>query len=213
MFSDVLCKKAEHWAQLQEKFGDDIEGLLHYAAGYSNAWARRDGVSEECATSPPEKVDAPRNENVVTLYFDPVFRSLSVWTMLEACQIPYEQHLINIMQGDLEKDDLKAVNPFRRLPLLRPRTATSRMLTSRNVILKYLYAEYPRHTARFACTKECFACSATDSSMAMEAKVEAALESLAGMEKMVTILVHEACGFRDERSKVRLASIAERGQC
>ena len=43
----------------------------------------------------------------------------AVWTLLEACRIPHEQHLVNIMRADMWKPPLVDMNPQGRLPALK----------------------------------------------------------------------------------------------
>ena len=209
MLTNMLGFDEAVWEELREKFTSDVPGLMHFTAGYAAAWTRRDREERRTRNAETSEVGAsgaPPPQAAVTFYFDPVFRSLSVWTFLETCKIPYEQHLVNVMRGDLEQPALAGINPFGRLPMLQIGGTDGRTITSRGIMLKYLCAAHPRRTARFACSSTSSetrgACSQSESDPSHMAIVSSALEALAEVEKLSTILVQSASGFCDKRSQV-----------
>lgn len=213
MLTNMLGFDEAVWEELRERFASDVPGVMQFTAGYAAAWTRSDReerrtrnnqASEGGAQGVPAQAAA-----AATFYFDPVFRCLSVWTLLETCKIPYEQHLVNVMRGDLEQPGLARVNPFGRLPLLQIGGPDGRTITSRGIMLKYLCAAHPRRTARFACSSTSSdtggARTQSEADPSHVAIVSSALEALAEVEKLSTILVQSASGFCDKRSQVCVA--------
>jgi hypothetical protein len=145
MLTDMLGLDRAVWDRVREDFLGDPSGLMHFAAGYADAWRRRTHSAAPRA-SPPDggiassasvaratssvaggaayaaAAAAPVAAPSLTLYFDPVFRCLAVWTLLEACRIPHEQHLVNIMRADMWRSPLVDINPLGRLPALKARS-------------------------------------------------------------------------------------------
>ncbi|KAI8391015.1 glutathione S-transferase zeta 1 [Radiomyces spectabilis] len=72
------------------------------------------------------------------------FRSSASWRVrlaLEWKGIAYEQHSVNLAQGDQKKDEFLAINPSKKVPALV--TKEHKVLTQSIAILEYIEEHYP----------------------------------------------------------------------
>ncbi len=59
-----------------------------------------------------------KDPSVIQLYSLPTPNGIKVSAMLEECGLPYEPHLVNIMQGDQMSEGFTALNPNQKIPAI-----------------------------------------------------------------------------------------------
>jgi glutathione S-transferase len=82
------------------------------------------------------------SEGTVTLFHSPNTRSLSVLTLLEELQVPYEVELMDRKSGALQKPEFLAINPLGKVPALRDEDGE--VVTEQVAILLHLADLFPR---------------------------------------------------------------------
>lgn len=109
--------------------GDDRESLVAFALGYS------DGVRNADSTEPVHLFGATVSPNV-----------LPIWFLLEAAQIPYVYHEVDLMKGAHLAPEYVAMNSYHTVPTIKHGDFC---LHEHASILRYLARTFPTKAGKF----------------------------------------------------------------